>query len=370
MPLSTCEDLVEIPLHARDGRELLDRINVHVNGVPCFGMRGQSLRDLESSDHRTTLAVELGVGENRIDVSVHNVKGVESLRETLHVVREAAGRRPSMYVLAVGVSRYGDSEYDLDFAARDADALADVLERHGGAFETVSTRVLTDSEATREAILTARSFLEAARVDDVVVVFVAGHGLVDSRLDYYFATADVDFLDPAGKGLSYSDLERLLDGIPARRRVLLMDTCLSGELDREDSRWIAAGTMDPRVRVRSFRGVTVARRSPAVEGLGLANSFDLVRHLFVDLRQTTGANVIAASSGDQVSIESEEWGSGVFTYALREGLDSGRADGDGDGAIFVSELREYVVARVQELTGGLQTPTDRGINPSTDFRLR
>ena len=69
---------------------------------------------------------------------------------------------------------------------------------------------LINEEVARENILSVRSFLEQTFVDDQVILFVAGHGLVDDNLDYYYGTYDVDFNHPTERGLSYIDLENLL----------------------------------------------------------------------------------------------------------------------------------------------------------------
>src|SRR5207249_1333877 len=125
-------------------------------------------------------------------------------------------------------------------------------------------------------VLRAKGLLRESRVDDVVVVFFAGHGLLDARLDYYFATVDMDFRDPSKRGLAYESLEGLLEDLRARRKVLLLDTCHSGELDREDARGVAAPKLpEGTVKVRAHRGLEV----DAAAGAGLPDPHRLLQGL-------------------------------------------------------------------------------------------
>jgi hypothetical protein len=55
----------------------------------------------------------------------------------------------------------------------------------------------------------------------------------------------------------------------------------------------------------------------------------------------------------QYAYEDQQWQNGVFTY----------------GEIRVSELKDYVTAKVQKLTQGRQTPTSRRENLEFDFRV-
>jgi uncharacterized caspase-like protein len=77
-------------------------------------------------------------------------------------------------------------------------------------------------------------FLKAADRNDEVIVFFAGHGVLDAQLDYYLASYDMDFSNPAAKGIAYESLERLLDGIAPLKKILLIDACHSGEIDKDE----------------------------------------------------------------------------------------------------------------------------------------
>ena len=99
----------------------------------------------------------------------------------------------------------------------------------------------------------------------------------------------------------------------------------------------------------------------------LKSSFDLMKELFVDLQQSTGATVISSASGEEYAFESPQWNNGVFTYALIRGLKTNAADKNNDGQIRVSEIQDYVYEQVKVLTNGKQNPTSRTENTENDF---
>jgi len=293
-----------------------------------------------------------------------NERGAESLKKSFEVRYIGEPAPSNRYVLAIGVSRYHNRDCDLKYAAKDARDLALLMQSPTESMGTAHVLQLLDRDATQSGILEARAFLERTNVDDQVVVFLAGHGVLDSDLDYYFAPTDMDFDRPERQGVSYEDIEGLLDGIAARQKILLMDTCHSGEIDKEET--IAVGTQVARnVRtVSAFRGFGGTTKT-----VGQQNTFRLLQELFADLRRGTGAVVISSASGVEFALESEEWQNGVFTYCILEGLKSKNADLNRDDAIRVSELSDYVVEKVQQLTAGRQTPTVRRANIEFDFRI-
>jgi hypothetical protein len=50
-------------------------------------------------------------------------------------------------------------------------------------------------------------------------------------------------------------------------------------------------------------------------------------------------------------------------------LKSGDCDIDGDGQMKISEIREFVIDKVSELTNGQQHPTSRKENLEFDFSI-
>jgi uncharacterized caspase-like protein len=201
-------------------------------------------------------------------------------------------------------------------------------------------------------------------------VFAAGHGMTDARQNYYFGTHDIDPDRPEINGLPYEDFEALLDGIPAMRKVLLIDTCFSGEIEQDEAVVVAkaqadgAGTVSMRA-FKTARGVNVVAddTTPTL-------ATDVLRfqqELFADLRRGTGAVVISSASGNEYALEGDQWSNGVFTYALLNGLKNAHADMNQDQTVTVSELQAYVIEEVRKLTAGGQNPTVRRENLEYDF---
>ncbi len=369
LPVSTSAPTVTLSIAAKDSQVPLDRLLVTVNDVPFDGrMAGIDLRAANSKQAERMVEVPILSGSNRIQVSALNAQGVESYRETLEVRGDMPAVPGKVYALTIGVSQYQNAEYNLRYAAKDAKDVGALFNAAPRAAGSSITPVL-DTQATREAILQAKKVLLEAEPNDEVVLFLAGHGMLDDKLDYYFATTDIDFEHPATSGLSYDDIENLLDGVKARRKLLLMDTCNSGELDKGDVETTTLAQNDApnaTIKVRAV-GSRSLRRNPAALGQGDLSAF--LADLFADTRRGSGAVAISSAGGAEYALESDEWNNGVFTYALLEGLKSGSADKNKDGAVTASELRDTVQNRVQTLTQGKQTPTSRRENLAVDFAV-
>jgi WD40 repeat protein len=388
VPVSVPTSPLPLRVKATDSKYPLDRVHVFLNDVPIYGTAGLPLPNKPVRTHEQEIQVPLVAGRNKIQVSVLNQQGVESLKQTVYTTSTAQMAPASVYVVGIGVSAYKDKAYNLRYAAKDALDLMNAykaVEQRAGIRSSVHLLDLTNQNATKPEIRKAKEWLKQSTLNDLVVVFAAGHGMTDDKFDYYFGTHDIDPNNPATNGLPYEDFENLLDGIPALQKVLLLDTCFSGEIDKDQAIVVAradtGGTGAETVKMRSFkaaRGVSVVADDQTVaapgdnEGNALRLSNDMLRFQqdwFADLRRGTGAAVISSSSGNEYSLEGEQWKNGVFTYALLTGLQKYEADANKDKVVTVSELQAYVIDQVRKLTQGGQNPTVRRENLEYDFAV-
>lgn len=277
-------------------------------------------------------AVELSLGSNRLEVEVlHGYTPV--YRSTYKVVRRASSSPTAVvgekWAVVVGISDYRAEGLDLRYAERDAVAMRDFLVEKGG-FRADRVRLLGDQRATYQEIRTALfQFLAGTQPQDLVFLFVAGHGVPDpANPDNYFLLAhDSEKGNLGGTALPMWDLGNVMDYTIRSQRILVFaDTCHSGAL---------------------------VEGSGAKEGAGL-NFFN---KYLETLARKKGRLVVTASQAHERSLEDAKLGHGVFTNALLLGLSGAADDNPADGVVTASELVDYVRAKVPDDTAGEQHPS-------------
>jgi hypothetical protein len=233
MPIIEEKD-IQIDLNFNDSKYKLDRYNVWVNNVPIYGMNGKSLKSFNISQFASTENIVLTGGDNQIQVSCLNEKGAESYKEMIKLKYEPKKPvKPNLYLETISVSEYQNQDFNLKYAVKDGRDLVNALTQQNEGFDKIIVDTLFNTDANRENILSLKEKLLNTANNDQIILFVSGHGLLDEDYNFWFATHDMDFNNPAKRGVSYDEIEWLLDSIPARKKLLLMDACHSGEVDVE-----------------------------------------------------------------------------------------------------------------------------------------
>ena len=337
---------------------------ISINGVPVQSRYGIDLSDKHLKELTVDEKVELASGRNHIEVSCINERGAESFKTELNIWRENKGNKPDLYLALVGVSDYQDTGYNLGYAAKDAEDFKSLIEKHcRQKFKSVKVRIFTDSEATKANINTLKAFYSEATIDDVAIAFYAGHGVLDKNMDYYLATYDMNFANPKVNGWKYDEFEDMMDGIKPIARYCYIDACHSGRIVKEEyeadnSKVVASGSV-------VFRGNANTMSLTA----NAKNINDIISSFFSDFTRGNGSTILSSSGGMEVAIEDKNRSNGLFTWAIKQGVETMEADADRNGVVNMSELAEFVSGKVAELSAGVQTPGMRLENRYIDFEF-
>ncbi len=323
---ATVRALIELPKQGE-----LVQAKAFANGVVAAERRLVEEREVEG---RKQLLYEWRAGlpaEPRVMIQI--VAGTKANTVALGSVfverpkAQRAVRPPRLYLLAIGVDKYRDPAIQpLRYAVADARSVIDLFRAKAPAlYDLAAATLQTNDQVTRQRWQTtfaemSQQLKDDAQPDDLFLIFMAGHGLVDpEEQQYYFASYDLS-ADDVQRGvftgsISWRDFELLAD-VPCRKLAFL-DTCHSGAIQP--------------LRTRDLKAA--------------------IRALQEDVVLT-----VAASAGNERSEEKPAWQHGAFTKTLLEGLE-GDADVSGDGAVALDELIAYVKRRVPKLTEGRQNPT-------------
>ena len=339
----------KLTLHIKgnDSTYKLDRFNIWVNETPVYGQRGISLRKTNSNNFDSSITIKLSQGENRIETSISNVNGTESYRMPLIVnYIPVVKQKEKTHFIGIGIDKFVENKYNLQYSAKDIRDLAKKLKEKYGNDIVIDT--LFNENVTLSNVKALKKKLLQTTENDKVMIAYSGHGMLSKDYDYYLSTYSVNFENPEQNGLPYDELENLLDSIPARKKLLLIDACHSGEVDKEELERINSTATTMKLK----KGNELLSYKKDKKQLGLKNSFELMQSLFVNVGKSTGAIIISAAAGTQFALESNNLKNGVFTYSILEAMNK-------YPTLKISELKKIVGLRVEELTNGLQKPTSR-----------
>lgn len=350
---------IKLECSDQDPSSSIASVSITINDVPVYINTDLKTKNIKSK-LELSVPLLLSAGDNRISVSCMNDKGVESIREQM-MVRYLPARpvTEKVYFIGIGINRFSDPKHNLQWCVKDIrDMAAALKEKYRN---TIIIDTLFDQQVTLSSVKAIKEKLIHTTINDKVIVAYSGHGLLSKEYNYYLSSYTVNFNNPEENGIPYEEIEFLLDGIPARKKLLLIDACHSGEVDKEEMI-----TIQNRKRESPTEGIVMHKGSEEemvqTKTVGLQNSFELMQTLFVNIGKGTGTTIISAAGGVQFAQERGDLKNGVFTFSLLEAMKQYQT-------ITVSALKKYVGARVEQLTNGLQKPTTRNELKSFDWNV-
>lgn len=285
--------------------------------------RGLRVSNSSEKKHFDEKKIFLERGDNPISLSAFDVNKSLQSNEKINLVFHYDGAiesKPSLYLLSIGINKYQNTAINpLINAVNDANGIDSLMKEQRNNFKDVISTVLTEQQATRKNIEdNLKLIASTAKPNDVVVIFIAGHGVV-IKGRYYFLPYELKNTvndEVQTNALSGDTLSELISNFSTSKVALLIDSCYSGSLANSD--------------------MVMRRNQDATWAGGFV--------------QSTGRFVLAGSANDQEALDGKG-GHGVFTAVLLDAL-KGKADlelsGNKDNRVNVVELFEYAKKYVSE----------------------
>lgn len=347
-------DSLDLDILAKGNTAALAAIHVWVNNVPVFGRWGKPI-PAGFSIWNQQLSIPLSKGENLIQIACRDAVGMYSLRKSVVVYHQVKNKKPNLFLIALGVDKYkyllGNK---LQYPVKNCRDLIRAYKK--GQFAHVYIDSVFNEDLTGKRLDSLKSKLQKSHPDDLVIVFYSGHGKQTPDHNLFLSTTATVGANLSGTALPFSVLDNLLDSIPARQKLLMIDACESGLTDPTTS-------------------LDKADLPVFLETL----------EMFSDLNRGTGTVTIGSTSGYTNAHEWPKLGNSTFSYTLLQALSKParekycHADYNKDDQVTVTELQRYLKQNVPELNRKFtkesliridqQRPSSRTVNLNNDFRV-
>lgn len=395
-----------------------------MKGVP---VHGQNMRKFEKPEKVQKVEEEIllstlpdlgdSPGENTVEIAGYTSDGTESNRMKFEIRYDFKERKKrNLYLVTLGTEKYksgGKSDLsDLRYSIDDTEDMQKLFaekNKKEKAYDSIIPLKLSDEEISRSGISKIKELLSKTDVDDTVVFFISGHGVradtnpeiaekirkelnmrdmpgdlsIDKKFYniYYYMTWDSSSKTPWEKGVPMEYFRSALDGIRSRQKILLIDTCQSGDkLELSGYKPSRQKIEEIQTMLDNYRLMGGEKGITRKKGEDEESSSDKfyksiafewemkeIAKMFPELRRGTCTIEISAASGSQSALESEKWKNGAFTFTIKEAILEEKAKSR--DTISVKSLRKYILDRVERLTEGRQIPTVTRDIPGRDFSV-
>jgi hypothetical protein len=222
---------------------------------------------------------------------------------------------PKKIALLIGVTENKDYNFLHSAAANNMAAMQRVLQDPNlGAFERVESLINPNLETMQNAI---QSVFAGCGINDLALLYFSGHCILNEEGHLYFTTSITTQDNLLATSLPASFMKQQLSLSNAERQIVILESCYN----------------------QSF-----------TEGLSDKSVAININKELAD----KGRTILTSSTAIQTSLEEEKINLSLYTQYLVEGIETGAADRDGAGLIYVRELHNYAQEKVQNVNPKIQ----------------
>lgn len=381
-------NILHVELEERNGG--IGPVSIFINGKevtadanPASGGKRPAVFELDIKPHSRLLLKDPSK-KNVLTIRTYNEEGwLKSAAYDLEFSYEVVNSRgiagydtpeeirlvhaPKLYAVCIGTSEYTGDDLDLRYADQDARSIATAIDASGAALfsargDSVEVHCLTtDPEkkvgatidwqyANKKNIQTVfESIAKKAKAEDILLVYLSGHGVTygnAEKAQFYYLTHGISSEDLSDThtresfALSGEEITKMINNVPALKQVLMIDACNSGQI---------------------VTSLTEGRKSL---NSGQIRALDR-------MKDRTGMFVISGSAANKVSYEASQYGQGLLTFSLLQGMQLVSAR-HADDHLDVMSLFQHARNQVPSLAkgiGGIQRPVLAFPNNASSFDI-
>lgn len=229
---------------------------------------------------------------------------------------QGSPNKTDLYIFCIGIDTYEDKKYKLQHCASEADSVYRVLNRQDTLYTIARKTLLTNNEATEIRIAaefdTLRQFIDP---EDLFIFYYVGHGQIDKDKNFSLLSCDFQKHKPI-------PLQLRIDSIKSSK-ILMIDACYSGFMkNAESTNFNAAELIYNKLNKNSFKWVFST----------------------TDTTHTKATNTRLLSRAIMDAFNNKSTNDGY------------KADSNGDGYLGLSELKDFLLDRVPELSEKKRCP--------------
>jgi hypothetical protein len=314
---------LDVTCELKENGDEIKQVRIYVNDK----LVSDETRGMKAAGNTATFQVRLLPGVNSVKAVAITKNGYQSGAASVSVTFSGTTAESRLFVMAIGIDKYKNPAYNLNFAVADASAILERIKNSAsGIFKSIHVFGYQNESAKRDSILTGFDKVASlAQPQDAFILFYAGHGVMsegspETPKDFYLVLHSVTQLYGKdellkAQGISAVELREVSKKIAAQKQVVFLDACQSGAA----------------VETFSMRG---AAEEKAV----------------LQLARSTGSYLIASTGSEQYATEFKELGHGVFTYALLQGLNCNSDGLEKNRKVTIKELEAYLNDNIPSLT--------------------
>jgi WD40 repeat protein len=319
----TSTPTLSITCELKENGDEITQVRIFVNDK----LVSDETRGMKAAGNTATYNVTLLPGVNSVQAVAVTKNGYQSGAAEVMVTFSGTAAESRLYVMAIGIDKYKNPAYNLNYAVADASAIVDMINSSAREiFKSVNVYTYQNEKANRTSILAGFDEIASqAQPQDAFILFYAGHGVMSEGSpevpkDFYLVLQSItqaygkdDLLK--SQGISAAELREFSKKITAQKQVVFLDACQSGAA----------------VETFAMRGMAEEKA-------------------ILQLARSTGSYLIASTGSEQFATEFKELGHGIFTYAILQGMNCHADGSEKDNKVTIKELEAYLNDNLPTLT--------------------